>query len=91
VWRQGWPNDLDKMSSSEVQERGTWAFVLEEVDEGTTRLLLRERSGLKPRMRDVLFNYLLIERQHFIMERRMLRGIKERAEMAQAARTAKRS
>lgn len=91
VWRQGWPNDLDKMSSSEVQERGTWAFVLEEVDEGTTRLLLRERSGLKPRMRDVLFNYLLIERQHFIMERRMLLGIKERAEMAQAARTAKRS
>src|SRR5215218_1614048 len=59
VWRQGWPNDLVKMSSSEVQERGTWAFVLEEVDEGTTRLLLRERSGLKPRMRDVLFNYLL--------------------------------
>jgi len=91
VWRQGWPNDLLKMSSSEVQERGTWAFVLEEVDEGTTRLLLRERSGLKPRMRDVLFNYLLIERQHFIMERRMLLGIKERAEMALAARTAKRS
>ena len=91
VWRQGWPNDLVKMSSSEVQERGTWAFVLEEVDEGTTRLLLRERSGLKPRMRDVLFNYLLIERQHFIMERRMLLGIKERAEMALAARTAKRS
>jgi len=91
VWRQGWPNDLLKMSSSEVQERGTWAFVLEEVDEGTTRLLLRERSGLKPRMRDVLFNYLLIERQHFIMERRMLLRIKERAEMALAARTAKRS
>jgi hypothetical protein len=43
------------MNPSEAQGRGTWAFVLEEVDEGTTRLLLRERSGLKPRMRDVIF------------------------------------
>jgi hypothetical protein len=40
-------------------------------------------------MRDVLLNYLLIERQHFIMERRMLLGIKERAERAHAARMAK--
>jgi hypothetical protein len=49
---------------------------------------LRERSGLKPRMRDVVFNYLFMERQHFIMERRMLKGIKERAERAHAARMA---
>ena len=72
-----------------AQRRGTWAFVLEEVDEGTTRLLLRERSGHKPRMQDVVFHYLFMERQHFIMERRMLKGIKERAERAHAARTAK--
>src|SRR3712207_665880 len=58
-------------------------------NEGTTRLLLRERSGLKPRMRDVLLNYLFIERQHFVMVRRMLLGIKERAERAQAARSGK--
>jgi hypothetical protein len=82
VWRQGWPEDVDNMSFSEAQERGTWAFVLQEVDEGTTRLILRERSGRKPRMRDVIFNYLFMERQHFIMERRMLKGIKERAERA---------
>jgi hypothetical protein len=88
VWRQGWPEDLGNMNPSEVQERGTWAFVLEKLDEGTTRLILRERSGLKPRMRDVLLNYLFIERQHFIMERRMLEGIKERAEHARAARMA---
>jgi hypothetical protein len=91
VWRQGWPDDLDNMSPSELQERGTWAFVLEKVDEETTRLILRERSGLKPRMRDVLLNYLFIERQHFIMERRMLKGIKERAERAQTARTNRQS
>jgi hypothetical protein len=86
VWRQGWPEDVESMSFTEAHERGTWAFVLEEDDEGTTRLLLRERSGRKPRMRDVIFNYLFIERQHFIMERRMLKGIKERAERAQATR-----
>jgi retinol dehydrogenase 14 len=80
VWRQGWPEDLRNMNPSEVQERGTWAFVLETIDEGTTRLLLRERSGHKPRTRDVIFHYLFMERQHFVMERRMLKGIKERAE-----------
>ena len=90
VWRQGWPDDVEKLSPSEAEGRGTWAFVLEEVDEGTTRLLLRERSGLKPRMRDVLLNYLFIERQHFVMEWRMLKGIKERAERAHTSRTAKR-
>src|SRR5215211_9144648 len=60
VWRQGWPHDVEKLSTSEAESRSIWAFVLEEVDEGTTRLLLRERSGLKPRMRDVLLNYLFI-------------------------------
>jgi hypothetical protein len=74
VWRQGWPDDVEKLSPLEAESRGTWAFVVEMIDEGTTRLLLRERSGLKPRMRDVLQNYLFIERQHFIMERRMLKG-----------------
>ena len=69
--------------------RGTWAFVLEKVDEGTARLILRERSGHIPRTRDVVFNYLFMERQHFIMEkRRMLKGIKERAERAQSVDTA---
>jgi hypothetical protein len=86
VWRQGWPDDVESLSPSEAQGRGTWAFVLEKIGEGTTRLILRERSGLKPRMRDVIFNYLFIERQHFIMERRMFKGIKERGERAQAAR-----
>ncbi len=89
VWRQGWPEDVESLRPSEAQGRGTWAFILEKVDEGTTRLLLRERSGLKPRTRDVILNYLFIERQHFVMVRRMLLGIKERAERAQAARAEK--
>jgi hypothetical protein len=85
VWHQGWPEDVGNLSASDADARGTWAFVLEKVDEGTTRLILRERSGHKPRVRDVVFNYLFMERQHFIMERRMLLGIKERAQAAHIA------
>jgi hypothetical protein len=33
----------------------------------------------------MVFHYLFMERQHFIMERRMLKGIKERAERRGAA------
>jgi hypothetical protein len=88
VWRQGWPEEVENLSPSDAQERGTWAFVLEKVDEETTRLILRERSGHKPRMRDAVFHYLFMERQHFIMERRMLLGIKERAERARAVHKA---
>jgi hypothetical protein len=41
---------------------------------GTTRLILRERKGIKPRKKDVLFYYAFVERQHFVMVRRMLLG-----------------
>jgi uncharacterized protein YndB with AHSA1/START domain len=85
VWRQGWPEDVENLGPSEAASRGTWAFVLEELDEGTTRLILRERSGRGPRIRDVIAHYLFMERQHFVMERGMLKGIKEQAERAYAA------
>jgi hypothetical protein len=87
VWRQGRPQDLD--FSGEGGE--TWAYALEEPAEGTTRLILRERKGIRPRKWDVLFYYLFVERQHFVMVRRMLLGIKERAEWAQGAQLAARS
>ena len=87
VWRQGWPEDLESSSPADLAGKGTWAFVLEEVDGGITRLILRERSGHGPRARDAVFHYLFMERQHFIMERRMLKGIKERAERARTSRT----
>jgi len=80
VWRQGRPQDLDASDADEGGE--TWAFVLEEGTEGITRLILRERKGIKPRKREVLFYYLFVERQHFVMVRRMLLGIKRRAERA---------
>jgi hypothetical protein len=67
-----------------LMPRSTWVFVLEP-DGGRTRLLVRGRS--EPNPRDPVewgFNHL-IEAPHFIMERRMLLGLKERAERAAAS------
>jgi hypothetical protein len=55
-----------------------WAFVLEERD-GRTRLLSRNRFRL-PRLRDRI-GMVPMEPASLVMERRMLRGIKERAEL----------
>lgn len=54
-----------------------WSFVLEEHD-GVTRLISRNRFRL-PRLRDKL-GMIPMELGSLVMERRMLRGIKQRAE-----------
>jgi hypothetical protein len=56
---------------------GWGAFVVEPVDEKSTRVILRSRTARGP---GALYYLLAIEILHFIMERRMLEGIKERAE-----------
>jgi len=63
----------------------TWAFVLEPVDEGTTRLVVRTRS-LTESTEDVLTQVLFWEPAQFVMERKMLQGIKERVEATAPAR-----
>ena len=57
----------------------SWTFVLEELDESTTRLVVRVRGRYEPRWLAPLF-YALLEPVHFLMERKMMLGIKERAE-----------
>lgn len=52
----------------------TWQFVLQPVDPNTTRLLVRNRTTVSGPMWDA------IEPGVFVMEQRMLRGIKERVE-----------
>ena len=59
---------------------GTWVFVLKELDLGTTRLIVRIRWHRSAGMLDWIFNFGVLEPSHFIMERRMLIGIKSRAE-----------
>ena len=56
----------------------TWSFILEPIDDQTTRLLIRER-GQANALLWRSFNYVL-EPITFIMEQKMLRGIKQRAE-----------
>ncbi|PCR89052.1 hypothetical protein CP557_21075 [Natrinema ejinorense] len=61
----------------------TWAFVLEPTDADTTRLLARTRSN--PRRSSIAraIDSLFWEPAHFVMERKMLHGIKRRAERAE--------
>jgi hypothetical protein len=56
----------------------TWAFVLQEQPEGTTRLLIRERYAYTQRWAPLLVEPVAVVA--FVMSQRMLRGIKERAE-----------
>jgi len=63
-----------------------WVFVLDEVDPVTTRLIVRSRVDGRPRYLIKAFYTLLLEFPHFVMERGMLKGIKERAERARMSR-----
>jgi hypothetical protein len=58
----------------------TWAFVLQERPEGTTRLLVRERYAYTQRWAPLLVEP--VAAVSFVMSQRMLRGIRDRAERA---------
>ena len=62
----------------------SWAFILEQEDETTCRLIVRFRSIYHLSFPAFLINQALLEPIHFIMERKMLLGIKERVERAGA-------
>lgn len=59
----------------------TWAFIAERVDDRTTRLISRWRTDFKPSLKGFFWWQLgpmdLVE---FVMERKMLKGIRKRAE-----------
>jgi len=58
----------------------TWAFVVEPAAHNSTRLLIRWRSRTPPTLYDLTFNKYLLEPIHFMMERKMMLGIRKRAE-----------
>jgi len=58
----------------------SWAFILRKVDDNLSRLIIRTRIGKKDGVSDKLFYHFLLEPGHFIMERKMMLGIKERVE-----------
>ena len=51
-------------------------FVLKELGEQTTRVIERMRADYQPRLWYALLVYLLLEPATFVMERKMLLGIK---------------
>jgi hypothetical protein len=77
--RQGPRSDLVKPGDYLAT---TWSFYLEPVDEHTTRLIERFRCDYNPTPMNTFFYRAILEPGSFIMERKMLLGIKERAEGA---------
>jgi hypothetical protein len=63
-----------------AQVESTWLFFIEPLGDNATRLLVRGRGDHEP----TLFNYVmwegLVDPINFFMERKMMYGIKERAE-----------
>lgn len=59
---------------------GTWAFILEPLGTENTRLIIRWRSDWEESPLASIANLIMLEAPHCIMERKMLLGIKERAE-----------
>jgi hypothetical protein len=62
----------------------TWTFVLRDLGNGSSRLIVRMRSDFTPTPLGLLANKYALEPVHFAMERKMLLGIKHRAEQATA-------
>ncbi len=63
----------------------TWAFLLQEQSDGSTRLIVRWRARWPLLHSPTGLAYgLLLDPIEFIMEQKMMRGIKERAEAAVA-------
>lgn len=67
---------------------GTWAFILEAPDAQTTRLIARSRSSYPPTFANTLIWRIFTEPVFAMMERRMLLGIKARAEALPLRQTA---
>lgn len=65
---------------SNTQEPGLWGFFLKAIDANHARLIVRWRGDWKPGLLRWLVHYCVFEPAHFIMEQKMMRGIKTRAE-----------
>jgi hypothetical protein len=63
----------------------SWAFVLQPVDTDTTRLLTRMRVTYQPAAKWAPYVWLLLEPGHFVMGRRQLLGLRDRAEVTSRA------
>jgi hypothetical protein len=59
---------------------GVWAFVLDELPEGRTRLVVRAHGVVRPRLLLGAANLVFWDPAHVVMQARQLRNLKRRAE-----------
>jgi hypothetical protein len=79
------PSDGERISRGGRAESGTWTFILDPTADHATRLILRSRGAQAESLAAMLFGRLVFDPVHFIMERKMMLGIKQRAESASGA------
>jgi hypothetical protein len=60
--------------------KGIWTFVLEHGEDGGTRLIVRANGEMRPRIASRLFDLLLFDALHWVMQRRQLANLRRRAE-----------
>ncbi|PFG39168.1 hypothetical protein ATJ97_1663 [Georgenia soli] len=100
VGRFSFGNPVTVLEPNRALVIGTWAFVLRPLPGGRTRLLVRERDGgyLRPmvprrfalaRAALGVVDYVVGDPLHFVMDRGMMLGLKERSERAPAASQAR--
>jgi len=62
--------------------KGSWVWLLDEIDQRTTRLIVRTRYDYNPSLLNALMMRVLIGPGGSVMERKTLLGIQQRAEAA---------
>jgi len=74
------PEDFARLRDGIAAHYGCWSFHLRSLHGGRTRMLVRSRSGNHSSLPQMLFDFVVFDPAHFLMERKMMLGIKERAE-----------
>jgi len=69
-------------------ENGSWAFFLQPVDAATTRLIVRGRVAASRSTAGLVVDEAVFNPMHFVMQRRMMTGIKRLAEGTDRGRIA---
>lgn len=64
----------------ETKTLASWVFVLEPLDPTTTRLIVRARNSYEPGVANAIMWRFLTDPIYAVMERRMLIGLRDRAE-----------
>ena len=73
------PRDYEHLAQYGPPIDGAWTFIVEPEGKNASRLIMRSR-GQSTGFLKRAFDYLVFDPAHFIMERGMMLGIKERAE-----------